>query len=97
MMVLCVFAGHPTLQATMLSQYEQGQIVGASWTFNISGKYSFLLDTLNMSWTLISLEAGGTTNNEKFIKDLMIISRAVRRHCLKELLKYQKESQVGII
>nr|XP_048281184.1 retinoic acid early transcript 1E-like isoform X2 [Myodes glareolus] len=90
--------GQPTLQATMLSQYEHEQSVGASWRFNISGKYSFLLDTMNMNWTLIDREAGGIMNtwqdDEQFIKDLMIISTADCRHWLKELLKHQKEKPI---
>ncbi|XP_075805609.1 retinoic acid early transcript 1E [Microtus pennsylvanicus] len=88
-------SGQPTLQATMLSQYEHRQSVGASWRFNISGKYSFLFNTMNMNWTLIDPEAGGIMNQWKddtqFIKDLRTISTADCRHWLKELLKHPKE------
>ncbi|XP_075799305.1 retinoic acid early-inducible protein 1-alpha-like [Microtus pennsylvanicus] len=87
--------GQPTLQATMLSQYEHGQIVGASWRFNISGKYCFIFNTMNMNWILIGREAGVIMNtwkdHEQFIKDLKIISTADCRQWLNELLKYQKE------
>ncbi|XP_041536323.1 retinoic acid early-inducible protein 1-alpha-like [Microtus oregoni] len=88
-------SGQPTLKTTMLSQYEHGQSVGASWRFNISGKYSFLFNTMNMNWTLIDCEAGGIMNkwkdDEQFVKDLKIISTADCRHWLKELLKHQKK------
>ncbi|XP_013210923.1 UL16-binding protein 6-like [Microtus ochrogaster] len=83
----------PTLQATMLSQYEQGQNVGASWRFNISGKYSFILDTMNMSFKQISLEARSIMNDEQLMKDLKIISTADCSYWLKELLKHQKKNQ----
>ena len=89
------FTGQPTLQVTMLSQYEQGQIVGASWTFNISGKYSFIFNTMNGNWTLIDGESDVIMktwkNDEQFIKDLKIISTVDFRDWLKELLKHQKE------
>ncbi|XP_059128370.1 retinoic acid early transcript 1E [Peromyscus eremicus] len=62
--------GHPTLQTIMLSQLEQGQIVGASWRFNISGKYFFILNTMNMSWIPISLDARGIMNEWKDDEDL---------------------------
>ncbi|XP_075805582.1 retinoic acid early-inducible protein 1-alpha-like [Microtus pennsylvanicus] len=88
-------SGQPTLQATMLSQYEQEQIVDASWRFNISGKYSFILNTMNMNWTLIDHEAGGIMNkwkeDKQLIKDLKTISTADCSYWLKELLKHQKE------
>ncbi|KAK7803529.1 hypothetical protein U0070_002954, partial [Myodes glareolus] len=78
-----------------LSQYEHGQIVGASWTFNINGKYSFIFNTMNMNWTLIDPEAGGIMDkwkeDEQLIKDLKTISRADCRHWLKELLRHHKE------
>lgn len=87
-------SGQPILQATMLSQYEHGQSVGASWGFNISGKY-FTFNTVNMNWILIDHEAGGITNtwkdDEQLIKDLKIISTADCGHWLKELLKHLKE------
>ncbi|XP_013210968.1 retinoic acid early-inducible protein 1-epsilon-like, partial [Microtus ochrogaster] len=87
--------GQPTLQSTMLSQYEHGQIVGASWKFNISGMYTFILNTMNMNWTLIDHEASGIMNtwkdDEHLIKDLKTISTADCSYWLKELLKYQKE------
>ncbi|XP_075805692.1 retinoic acid early-inducible protein 1-epsilon-like [Microtus pennsylvanicus] len=86
-------SGQPTLQATMLSQYEQGQTVGASWRFNISGKYSFILDTMNMSFKQISLEARSIMNDEQLMKDLKIISTADCSYWLKELLKHQKKNQ----
>lgn len=90
--------GQPTLQATMLSQYEHGQSVGASWRFNISGKY-FIFEPKYMNWILIDHEAGGIVNiwknDEQFIKDLKIISTADCRHWLKELLKYQKEESTS--
>ncbi|CAO2628551.1 Retinoic acid early transcript 1E, partial [Lemmus lemmus] len=70
-------SGQPTLQAIMLSQYEHGQTVGASWTFNIGGK-SFTLDTMNMNWTLIDHEVDVIMNTWKdevqFIEDLKKIS-----------------------
>ena len=79
----------------MLSQYEQGQIVDASWRFNVSGKYSFIFNTMNMNWTLIDPEAGGIMNkwkeDKQFIKDLKTISTADCSYWLKELLKHQKE------
>lgn len=79
----------------MLSQYEQGQIVDASWRFNINGKYTFILNTVNMNWTLIDPEAGGIMNkwkeDKQFIKDLKTISTADCSYWLKELLKHQKE------
>lgn len=84
-------SGHPTLQAIMFSKYERGQIVGASWQFNVSGKYSFILNTMNMSWTPFSLEARGTMNDKQFIQDLKVISTADSSHWIKELLKLQKE------
>ncbi|CAO2628552.1 Retinoic acid early-inducible protein 1-alpha, partial [Lemmus lemmus] len=78
----------------MLSQYEHGQTVGASWRFNISGK-SFILDTMNMNWTLIDHEADGIMSTwkdeEQFIKDLKIISTVDGRDWRKELLQHQKE------
>lgn len=83
-------SGHPTLQTIMNSKYERGQIVGASWRFNISAEY-FILNTMNMSWTPISFEARGIMNDEQFIKDLKVISTADSSHWLKELLKLQKE------
>ncbi|OBS70494.1 hypothetical protein A6R68_00973 [Neotoma lepida] len=46
---------------------------------------------MNMSWTLINLEAGGIMNDEQFIKALKIISTADCSHWLKELLTHQKE------
>ncbi|XP_036024781.1 retinoic acid early-inducible protein 1-epsilon-like [Onychomys torridus] len=86
--------GHPTLQTVMLSQLEQGQIVGASLLFNISGKYSFTLNTMNMSWIPISLEAGGImnkwTDDEELTKCLKI-SMATLSHWLKEFLKLLME------
>ncbi|KAK7795117.1 hypothetical protein U0070_019668, partial [Myodes glareolus] len=88
-------SGQPTLQATMLSLYEHEQIVVASWRFNISGKYSFIFNTMNMNWTLTDPEAGGIMNtwkeDEQLIKDLTTISTADCRHWLKELFKHQKE------
>ncbi|OBS67969.1 hypothetical protein A6R68_03489, partial [Neotoma lepida] len=88
-------SGQPTLQAIMLSKYEQGQIVDASWQFSISGKNS-ILNTMNMNWTLISLEAGGIMNDEEFINDLKVISTADCSHWLKELLKHEKEKPRSI-
>nr|XP_042118329.1 retinoic acid early-inducible protein 1-alpha-like [Peromyscus maniculatus bairdii] len=82
--------GHPTLQAIMLSNYEQGQIVGASWQFNISGKCCMLLNTMNMSWTLISLEAGDIMNEWKNDEELTKYLKNLLKnfcHWLKELLK----------
>ncbi|XP_059128457.1 retinoic acid early-inducible protein 1-alpha-like [Peromyscus eremicus] len=84
-------SGHDTLQASMDSKYKQGHIIGASWRFNISGKYFFILNTMNMSRTPISPEARGIMNDEQFIKDLKVISTADSSHWLKELLKHQKE------
>ncbi|KAH0509444.1 Retinoic acid early-inducible protein 1-alpha [Microtus ochrogaster] len=88
-------SGQPNLQATMLSQYEQEQIVDASWRFNISGKYSFLLDTVNMNWIPSDDEVGGIMNKWKdekqLIEDLKIISTGDCSYWLKELLKHQKE------
>lgn len=79
----------------MPSQYEDGQSVGASWRFNISGKYSFTFNTVNTNWILIDHEAGVIMNtwqdDKQFIKDLKIISTADCRHWLKELLNHQKE------
>ncbi|XP_050017562.1 retinoic acid early-inducible protein 1-alpha-like [Alexandromys fortis] len=87
--------GQPTLQVTMLSQYEHGQIVGASWTFNISGKYSFIFNIMNGNCTLIDGETDVIMktwkNDELFIKDLKIISTVDFRDWLKKLLKHQKE------
>ncbi|XP_036024587.1 retinoic acid early-inducible protein 1-epsilon-like [Onychomys torridus] len=86
--------GHPTLQTIMLSQLEQGQIVGASLLFNISGKYSFTLNTMNMSWTPISLEPGGImnkwTDDEELTKCLKI-SMANLSYWLKEFLTLHME------
>ncbi|XP_057610128.1 retinoic acid early-inducible protein 1-alpha-like [Chionomys nivalis] len=91
----------PTLQTTMLSQYEHGQIVGASWRFNISGKYSFIFNTMNINWTLIDHEAGGIMNTWKddqhLIKDLKTISIADCRHWLKKLLKHHKEKPNSLL
>ncbi|XP_042118252.1 retinoic acid early-inducible protein 1-alpha-like isoform X2 [Peromyscus maniculatus bairdii] len=84
-------SGHPTLQTIMNSKYKQEQIIDASWRFNISGKYFFILNTMNMSWTPFSLEARGIMNDEQFIKDLKVISTADSSYWLKELLKHQKE------
>ncbi|XP_052607529.1 retinoic acid early-inducible protein 1-alpha-like [Peromyscus californicus insignis] len=84
-------SGHPTLQAIVHSKYKQGHIIGASWRFNVSGKYFFILNTMNMSLTPISLEARGIMNDEQFIRDLKVISTADSSHWLKELLKHQKE------
>ena len=79
----------------MLSQYEQGQIVDASWRFNISGKYSFIFNTMNGNWTLIDHEAGGIMktwkDDEQFIQYLKTISTGDCRSWLEELLKHQKE------
>ncbi|XP_037057595.1 retinoic acid early-inducible protein 1-epsilon [Peromyscus leucopus] len=86
--------GHPTLQAIMLSNYEQGQIVGASWQFNISGKYSFILNTMNMSWTPISLEARGIMNEWKDDEDLTTNLKTFIANFspwLKDLLKIPQE------
>lgn len=88
-------SGPPTLQVSMLCKYKQEQIVGASWRFNIRGKYSFIFNAMNMNWTLIDPEAGGVMSKWKddaqFIKDLRTISTADCKHWLKELLKHQKE------
>uniref|UniRef100_A0A8I6GMP0 Retinoic acid early-inducible protein 1-gamma-like n=1 Tax=Rattus norvegicus TaxID=10116 RepID=A0A8I6GMP0_RAT len=43
-------SGHPTLRVTMLSKHRHGQIISASWEFNISENYSFILDLKNMKW-----------------------------------------------
>lgn len=52
--------GLPTLQATMLSQHSQGQIIGTSWLFHISGNYFFILNTMSMTWTLINPVPGSS-------------------------------------
>ncbi|XP_006227662.2 retinoic acid early-inducible protein 1-beta [Rattus norvegicus] len=43
-------SGHPTLRVTMLSKHRHGEIIGASWEFNISENYSFILDLKTMKW-----------------------------------------------
>ncbi|XP_036024786.1 retinoic acid early-inducible protein 1-delta-like [Onychomys torridus] len=72
------------------SKLEQEQIVGASLLFNISGKYPFILSTMNMSWTPITLKAGGImnkwTDDEEQTKCLKI-SIANLSYWLKEFLK----------
>ncbi|XP_052607556.1 retinoic acid early-inducible protein 1-epsilon-like [Peromyscus californicus insignis] len=86
--------GHPTLQTIMLSKYEQDQIVGSSCQFNISRKYSFILNTMNMSWTPNSLEAGGIMNewkNDEELTKYLKVSIANLSHLLKELLKLRRE------
>ncbi|KAL6085640.1 hypothetical protein STEG23_034253 [Scotinomys teguina] len=86
--------GHPTLQAMMLSKYEQGQVFGASWRFNISGNYSVLLNTTNMSWTPISLESRDIMNEWKNNGELTIYLKifiANFSHWLKELFKCHRE------
>ncbi|XP_076408919.1 retinoic acid early-inducible protein 1-alpha-like isoform X2 [Peromyscus maniculatus bairdii] len=82
--------GHPTLQTIILSQLEQGQIIGTFLQFNISGKYCMLLNTMNMSWTLISLEAGDIMNEWKNDEELNKYLKSLMKnfcHWLKELLK----------
>ncbi|XP_037057746.1 retinoic acid early transcript 1E-like isoform X2 [Peromyscus leucopus] len=73
--------GHPTLQTIILCQLEQGQIIGTFLQFNISGNCLMLLNTMNMSWTLISLEVGDIMNEwkndeelTKYLKNLLKIS-----------------------
>lgn len=38
----------------MLSKHSHEQIIGASWEFNISENYSFILDLKTMKWKLIN-------------------------------------------
>ncbi|XP_059128456.1 retinoic acid early-inducible protein 1-epsilon-like [Peromyscus eremicus] len=84
------FSGHLTLQAFVLSQLEQGQIIATFLKFNISGKYCILLNTMNMSWTLICLEAGYIMNEWKNDEELAKYLETLMKnfcHWLKELLK----------
>lgn len=38
----------------MLSKHSHEQIISASWEFNISENYSFILDLKTMKWKLIN-------------------------------------------
>ncbi|XP_052025150.1 retinoic acid early-inducible protein 1-beta-like [Apodemus sylvaticus] len=86
--------GYPTLQATVLSQHSQGQILSACWQFNISGKYFFTLDTVTMSWRPTNAVSGDIMNKWKGDEDLMkhlTFSIAECSQKLNEFFKQHKE------
>nr|XP_038957404.1 retinoic acid early-inducible protein 1-gamma-like [Rattus norvegicus] len=64
-------SGHPTLRVTMLSKHSHEQIIGASWEFNTSENYSFILDLKTMKWKLINPVPGDIMKEWKDDETLM--------------------------